>query len=237
MLRFLIFVFSFCMAVCVSTAQSPESAIAVKPTNDFQLTGNGSSKNWDAASWNTLTVTQGADKRITRFKVLYSTTGIYFLFHNEDKILTASKTTDFEHLWEEDVAEVFVWPDTTHTIYFEYEISPLNVELPILIPNMEGKFLGWRPWDYTGERKIRHLTSVIGGTKKTGSPITAWYAEFFIPYELLMPLKNVPPVRGTVWRANMYRVDYDDKNVIEWSWKKTEKSFHEFSKFGRLTFQ
>jgi hypothetical protein len=237
MLRLLAFVFSLSLLVSVSIAQSFDSAIAVKPTNDFQLTGNGSNKNWNAASWNTLAVTQGEDTRLTRFKVLYSTTGIYFLFHNEDEILTASITADFEHLWEEDVAEVFLWPDTTHTIYFEYEISPLNVELPILIPNMEGKFLGWRPWDYTGERKIRHATSVTGGNKKTGSTITAWYAEFFIPHKLLVPLKNVPPVRGTVWRANMYRVDYDHKNVIEWSWQKTQKTFHECSKFGKLIFE
>jgi hypothetical protein len=237
MSRFLIFVFLLCSAFTMAFSQSSDDAIAVKPTNDFKLTGDGSSNNWDVASWNALRVTQGEDARLTRFKVLYSTTGIYFLFHNEDKLLTASKTADFERLWEEDVAEVFLWPDTTHTIYFEYEISPLNVELPILIPNLDGKFLGWRPWEYTGERKTRHLTSVTGGTKKTGSTVTAWYAEFFIPYKLLMPLLNVPPARGTLWRANMYRVDYDHKIVIEWSWKKTEKTFHEFSKFGTLTFE
>jgi hypothetical protein len=236
MLRFLFFTCLLCSASVIAVGQLSPEAIVVKPTDDFQLTGNGSSTHWDVALWNSLPVTQGEDKRQTRFKVLYSVTGIYFLFHNEDKVLTATKTADFERLWEEDVAEVFLWPDTTNTIYFEYEISPLNVELPILIPNLNGKFLGWRPWEYSGERKTRHLTSVTGGSKKTGSAITAWYAEFFIPYKLMMPLNNVPPKRGTEWRANMYRVDYDDNKVIEWSWKKTEKTFHQFSKFGRLIF-
>lgn len=126
---------------------NPENAITVKHTNDFELSGDGKNKAWSTASWNTLPVTEGTDQRQTRFKVLYSGTGIYFLFHNEDEILTASKSADFERLWQEDVAEIFLWPDTTQTVYFEYEISPLNFELPILIPNLNGKFHenNWHP--------------------------------------------------------------------------------------------
>ena len=35
-------------------------------------------------------------------------------------------------LWNEDVFEVFLWTDERYPVYFEYEISPLNHELPIL---------------------------------------------------------------------------------------------------------
>jgi len=235
MLRLLFFSFLISIAGIHAVAQTSDGSIIVKATDDFELTGKGSSK-WDVAPWNVIPVTEGNDQRQTRFKVMYSSTGIYFLFQNEDRVLSASKTKDFDRLWYEDVAEVFLWPDTTHTVYFEYEISPLNVELPILIPNLDGQFLGWVPWDYTGDRKTRHLTAVTGGEKKTGSTISAWYAEFFIPYNLMAPLRNIPPKKGTVWRANMYRVDYDDKKVIDWSWKKTEKTFHEYTKFGKLIF-
>ncbi len=235
MLRLSLFGLLISVACTLAVAQSAHEFIIVKPTDDFELTGKGSGK-WDVALWNELPVTQGEDKRQTRFKTLYSPTGIYFLFHNEDRKLSASKTNDFDRLWYEDVAEVFLWPDTAHTVYFEYEISPLNVELPILIPNLDGQFLGWVPWEYSGDRKTRHLTAVTGGEKKTGSAISEWYAEFFIPYILMTPLHNIPPKKGTVWRANMYRVDYDDKKVTEWSWKKTEKTFHEYTKFGKLIF-
>ena len=237
MYRYLL-VANFLLGYLFAVAQpNPENAITVKHTNDFELSGDGKNKAWSVASWNVLPVTEGTDGRQTRYKVLYSGTGIYFLFHNEDEILTASKSADFERLWQEDVAEVFLWPDTTQTVYFEYEISPLNFELPILIPNLNGKFLGWLPWEYNGERRTRHLTSTEGGTKKTGSKINAWYAEFFIPYKLLTPLNNVPPDKNTVWRANMYRVDYDNKRTTEWSWKKTDTNFHQFSKFGKLIFE
>ncbi|MGI8636878.1 MAG: carbohydrate-binding family 9-like protein, partial [Segetibacter sp.] len=173
----------------------------------------------------------------TKFKMLYSNKGVYFLFNNEDAFLTASRTADFDSLWLEDVNEVFLWPDTTNTIYFEYEISPLNFELPILVPNLGGKFLGWRPWLYTDERRTRHLTKVLGGSKQNGSRVKGWISEFFIPYKLLAPLLNVPPVAGTVWRANMYRIDHDNNKSAAWSWQKTETNFHQFEKFGRLVFQ
>ena len=37
-------------------------------------------------------------------------------------------------LWNEDVFEVFLWTDERYPVYLEYEISPLNHELPILDP-------------------------------------------------------------------------------------------------------
>jgi len=41
---------------------------------------------------------------------------------------------------ERDVFEFFLWPDERYPVYFEYEISPLGHELPILIPNFGGQF-------------------------------------------------------------------------------------------------
>ena len=80
-----------------------------------------------------------------------------------DKKITATFKEDFQNLWTEDVFEVFLWTDERDPVYFEYEISPLGYELPIVVPNLEGKFLGWRPWHYEGTRKIRKATSAIGG--------------------------------------------------------------------------
>jgi hypothetical protein len=213
----------------------PMEALKIRHTEEFEISGDGSNKAWEGATWNIMLPSDDQTKK-TRFKILYSNTGIYFLFHNEDEILTASMTKDFDRLWLEDVNEVFLWPDTTATIYFEYEISPLNYELSILVPNFDGKFLGWLPWEYEGERKTKHLTTVDGGEKKTGSKIKAWYAEFFIPYALLTPLPNVPPKKGMVWRGNMYRIDHDNNRTSRWSWRKIQSNFHQYSKFGKMIF-
>jgi hypothetical protein len=130
-----------------------------------------------------------------------------------------------------------LWPDERQTVYFEYEISPLGVELPILIPNLDGKLLGWRPWHYEGNRKTRKASSAVGGPLKTGATVSGWKAEVFIPYDLLKPLGNVPPSAGTRWRANFYRMDYDDGQKTSWDWARVGSSFHEFQKFGTLVFE
>ena len=215
-----------------------EGVLKVKATNDFVVTGEGKNAAWNKAEWEKVPQrTKDGLPYESRIKVLYSTTGLYVLFEGTDKKLTAKIEKDFENLWEEDVFEVFLWTDPKQTTYFEYEISPLNFELPILVPNIDGKFLGWLPWHYDGARKTRKGTATTGGQKKSGSAINGWSAEVFIPYALLAPLQNVPPKSGTEWRANFYRMDYDDGKPTRWTWTPVGASFHEYEKFGRLIFE
>ena len=82
----------------------------------------------------------------------------------------------------------------------------------------------------------RKATSIIGGPKESGATIEGWRAEFFFPYALLRPLQNVPPKPGTRWRANFYRMDYDDGKRAQWEWSAVGESFHDFEKFGELEF-
>jgi hypothetical protein len=211
--------------------------VTVKKCADFKVTGNGNSDAWNRAEWIKL-VHQGSEgiDYETKVKVLYSGTGIYFLFNCEDKNLTTTMKADNLNLWEEDVVEVFLWTSEDFPVYFEYEISPMNYELPIMVPNYKGKFLGWLPWKYEGDKKTVHATSAWGGEKRGGGKVSGWIAEFFIPYKLLNPLPQVPPASGTKWRANMYRIDYD-KGASHFAWQKTSGSFHEYNSFGTFVFE
>jgi hypothetical protein len=211
--------------------------LQVRPVDDFEVTGTGENAAWRQAEWTALNRRQpDGHPYDTRFKVLYSKTGLYFLMEGTDRKLTATMTEDFMDLWHEDVFEVFLWPDERSPIYLEYEISPLNHELPILVPNYNGQFLGWRPWHFEGERATRKATSIIGGPKTSGAAIEGWRAEFFIPYAVMKPLQNVPPKAGTRWRANFYRMDYDDGKNTQWDWARVGETFHEYQKFGELVF-
>ena len=218
-------------------AQGRQPSVTAALVDDFQVNGAGDHASWQKVPWTSLRRRQqdGAPYD-TRFKSVYSTTGIYFLIDGTDRKLTATMSEDFMDLWNEDVFEVFLWTDERHTTYFEYEISPLNHELPILIPNFGGQFLGWRPWHYEKDRLIRKATSVMGGAKQSGAAIQGWRAEFCIPYALLRPLQNVPPKPGTRWRLNVYRMDYDEGKRTQWDWAPVGESFHEFAKFGELVF-
>jgi hypothetical protein len=223
---------------CLAAEVPPAKSLKVVRTDDFEITGDGSAAAWKRVEWEPL-VARGAKTRedATQVKALYSARGLYFLMQGADRKVTSTMKEDFADLWKEDVFEVFLWPDEKTPLYFEYEISPLGYELPILVPNFKGKFLGWRPWHYEGERKIKKATTVQGGAKASGSAASGWTAEIFIPYALLSPLENVPPQSGAKWRANFYRMDYDDGQAASWDWSRVGPSFHEIEKFGTLIFE
>jgi hypothetical protein len=211
--------------------------LSVRPVEDFEVTGTGEHAGWRQAEWVTLRRRQpDGHPYESRFKMVYSGTGLYFLMEGTDRKLTATMNEDFMDLWNEDVFEVFLWTDERYPAYFEYEISPLNRELPILIPNFGGQFLGWRPWHYERDRLTRKATSTVGGPKESQAAIQRWRAEFFIPYALLKPLQNVPPRPGTRWRANFYRMDHDDGRRTQWEWAPVGATFHDYQRFGDLLF-
>jgi len=219
-------------------ADPPPKTARVVSTEDFEVTGDGSSAAWAKAEWIPLRKrTEGGHPYETRIKLLHSPKGLYVLMDGTDGEVTSRMSEDYLDLWKEDVFEVFLWTDERWPVYFEYEISPRGYELPILVPNFEDKFLGWRPWHYEGSRRTRKATSTTGGPKEPGSRIQGWRAEVFLPYELLAPLQSVPPRAGTKWRANFYRVDHDGGKTTAWDWAPVGPSFHEHKKFGTLVFE
>ena len=208
--------------------------LKIPSTLDFEINGKGNHENWEQSSWTDLTALRGAEGAYeTKVKVMYSEKGIYFLFWCQDQNITATMEEDFADLWNEDVVEVFLWTDESHPLYFEYELSPLNYELPILIPKIGDTFLGWRPWHYRGDRLVQHATDI----QKEQDIVKGWRAEFFIPFDLLRPLNQVPPRPGTRWRANMYRIDYDAEKPVWWAWQPIEKNFHDNHLFGTFEFE
>ena len=204
--------------------------------DDFELTGTGSAATWQQLPWLTMTRVAGASSYATRFKLAWSATGIYCLADCEDRKLTCQDRQDFDNIFLDDVVEAFFWPSESWPLYFEYEISPLGKELPILVANNDGRFMGWRPWQYEGLRKTRTATHVRGGEAKPGAAVSGWSAEFFIPFALLKGLTEAPKM-GDLWRGNVYRIDYDELPMSQWAWcPDTGGNFHRFQQFGTIEF-
>jgi hypothetical protein len=170
----------------------------VRKTTDFTITGTGNAPNWNFTDWINMTRQEYSTpkKLSTQVKILYSERGIYFLFRCEDEKITASLEQDFAPLFREDVIEVFIQPDRSLPVYLEYELSPLDFEVVILVHNRDGKTSAWRPWHYEGKQRTQHATSVEGGEKKGHATIKSWTAEIFMPYQLLGSLSGEPPRPG-----------------------------------------
>jgi hypothetical protein len=211
--------------------------LPVKRCTDFAITGKGENAAWQKTGWINLHQIDTGKPYETKYKILYSSKGIYVLFSGDDEKITSTFENDFDNLFNADVFEVFFHPDPSTPLYFEYEISPLNKELVLLIPNVKGGAYGWTPWHYSGERKVKKNVHIEGGQMQAGATIRSWSAELFFPYALLSPLSNIPPKSGTIWNANFCRLDYDSGNMIKWSWSPVERSFHEFKKFRSIRFE
>jgi len=204
---------------------------------DFPVTGDGSVAVWQSLAWQQMPHVAGESTYGTRCKICYSEKGIYFLVDCEDRTLTCTLTEDHVNIFTEDVVEVFLHPSPEMPVYLEYEISPLNYELTILVPQHAGKFHGWMPWHYQGERRVRHATHIRGGPKQSGAKVDGWVCEFFIPFSLMIGLANTPPTRGSSWRANVYRIDYDSGKAAQWAWcPDTGSRFHDYWDFGTFVF-
>jgi hypothetical protein len=209
--------------------------LLIPSVDDFSITGHGDAIGWGSMPWQPLHALTASVAHATCFKALYSRLGLYFLVDCEDRVLTCQARADFEDLWHEDVVEIFVWPDSSHPIYFQYDVSPLEAELPLVVPHYAGH-CGWRPCWYEGERRVRRKTSVRGGRKAPMERVEGWRAEIFIPFALLYGLSGMPPQTGDTWRANVYRSDFDEGHV-RWAWcPDTGPDTHAFRQYGHFVF-
>jgi|WetSurSiteA1Bulk_404760.scaffolds.fasta_scaffold00240_6 hypothetical protein len=210
-----------------------DSVLTIARCADFSVSGDGSNPEWTKAQWITFGQRGSNASYKTMFKILYSGKGIYCLFFCEDQKISATLQGENQDLYREDVVEAFFWADERIPVYFEYELSPLNYELVLMVPNYDGRFLGWIPWHYSGERVTQHAVHLEPGQEKNRT--TSWTGEFFLPYELMRPMVQAAPEKGTRWRANFYRIDYDNRPA-RWSWMPVQSNFHDYVRFGTILF-
>lgn len=215
--------------------------ITVRKCIDFDLTGKGNHPEWNKSEWYTLTKLdpEGRDY-VSRFKILYSTTGIYVLFHGQDDKITTKAYKDFGNIFNGDVFEVFFHPNPSLPVYFEYEINQMDIELILTLSNLNGKWQGWIPWHAEGKNEsgIKKAVDVVGGKKEIGGTIQSWSAEIYFPFNTLGLLPTIPPKSGMKWNANFCRLDYDSGSMVKWSWSPTIKvSFHELHQFRSIQFE
>jgi hypothetical protein len=233
----------FCLLVVLVAYQiqnmksNVKSPLLVQSCNDFIITGTGDNDAWQNTKWITLQkLDKGGENYLSRFKILYSLKGIYILFNGEDLRISSALENNFDELFKGDVFEVFFHPNPMEPLYFEYEINALGKELVLLMVKKDSSLTGWKPWPYDMESRILKKVTINGGKTKAWASIKSWTAELFIPYALLGTFQNSPPKKGTLWKANFCRLDYDTGRMIKWAWAPIETSFHETERYFPLIF-
>ena len=167
----------------------------------------------------------------TEARALYDDTFLYFSFRSRDDNIWATLKTRDQHLWFEEVVEVFLQADPNKTNYIEFEVNPLGTMLDIYLLDIR-KPLHYESWN---SQKLKWGVQVFGTVDgKPGD--REWTCEMAVPLEDIVTAKNLPPRAGDRWRLNLYRVEQRPKPA-SLAWSPTfNDDFHLPGKFGEIVF-
>jgi len=167
----------------------------------------------------------------TEAKILYDEDFIYFAFRVWDQNIWATYQSRDEHLWTEEVVEVFIQANPTEPSYIELEVNPLGTMLDIYLLDIR-KPLPYRSWNST---RLKWAVDVKG-TVDGNADDTEWTCEIALPLEDVVTAPHLPPAPGDEWRINLYRVESKpEKEGLAWS-PTLKNDFHVPSMFGKIVF-
>ncbi|MCD6352028.1 MAG: carbohydrate-binding family 9-like protein, partial [Armatimonadetes bacterium] len=174
----------------------------------------------------------------TEVYLRWDSKNLYVAFVCQDSDVWATMKQRDQHLWEEEVVEVFVDPEGDGKNYKEFEVNPLNTVVDLNIPRPgHSDLAGALAWDSKGWQTAVKVTGTVGNR---GDKDTRWVCEMAIPLADLAP-PDARPRPGDTWRVNLYRIDRpnkaDPKKDVQFSaWSAVQKGYHEPRHFGLLTF-
>jgi len=170
-------------------------------------------------------------KLVTEAKILYDQDFIYFGFRSADTNVWSTMKKRDEHLWLEEVVEVFLQADPSIPNYIELEVNPLGTMLDIYLINTR-KPLHYESWN---SEKLRWAVSV-DGTVDGKENDRGWSCEIALPLEDIATAPHLPPREGDRWRLNLYRVEKLPISA-ELAWSPTlQDDFHVLPKLGEIVF-
>lgn len=161
-------------------------------------------------------------QRETQVRLLWSSQSLYLHFRNSFRELRVFPESNQRrnHLWDRDVAEVFLQPaglETKH--YKEVEISPNGNWIDLDIAPQGGTILHC---DLRARASVDNKSHV-------------WIGELAIPMKCLTD--NFDP--ASVWRVNFFRAEGADPERFYSAWRPTgtpRPNFHVPERFGTLKF-
>lgn len=196
----------------------------------------------DEAWAGTPTITWGPVPYETQFRAAWDDGGLLLRFDADDDAPWHTMTKRDEHLWEEEVVEVFLDLARTGRDYAELEISPGNVvcDVRMIAPSPNKKMD--LAWNIEGlETRVRLNRDVRGKT-------TSWTATAHLPWAAFRSLPSsravsLPPKPGDAWRFNVFRIKRPngpsdpETGAVEAAWSKPPgESFHVPESFRDFVF-
>jgi len=225
---------SCCLANATAVAQQLPTYEVARLTSQLKIDGDLSERAWA----DTTVVGSFVNNRdgspstlTTEARLLYDDKFLYVAFRSVDKNVWATMKRRDEHLWLEEVVEVFLQANSTIPNYIELEVNPLGTMLDIYLLDTR-KPLHYESWN---SEKLRWAVRVAGTVDgKDGD--REWTCEIALPLEDIATATHIPPQPGDRWRMNLFRVERLPK-VAELAWSPTmQDDFHILARLGEIVF-
>jgi len=173
----------------------------------------------------------GSPRSKVEAKILWDETNLYVAFQCEDTDIYATMKKRDQHLWEEEVVEIFIDPDGDQRDYIELEINPLGtfLDLFVLTPVVP---IPYESYNIPARWAVR----VDGTVNNSSDKDRGWTVELSMPLQEAVTAPNIPPKEGDKWRLNLYRIE--QRPVAEnAAWSPTlTPSYHTPARFGEISF-
>lgn len=161
-------------------------------------------------------------------RMMWSNTALYVRFeaYQDEPLVVSDKPelrTKTLGLWDRDVCEIFIAPDSEYPHkYFEFEIAPNGEWLDLGI-------------DRTGNKRTTDWEYISGMQSATSIEISRVILAFKIEWKAF----GKTPKAGDIWPGNLLRCvgKNPDRGYLAWqSTMADEPNFHVPEKFGRFKF-
>jgi len=184
----------------------------------------------------------GPERYRTRFQALWDAEALHVRFDSVDDSPWHTMTTRDEHIWNEEVIEIFLDATGSGVNYAELEISPVNVVCDLRVETPWPTVKSLTEWDWTG------MTSAVVPLKDAHGANEGWTALARLPWAGLATMTpetaaKTPPKPGDAWRFNVFRIKRPggpakpDEGAVYAAWSVPDgPSFHRPAAFRPFRF-
>jgi hypothetical protein len=177
----------------------------------------------------------------TRTMVVFDEQNIYFAFDVKDKnIVGTNQPHDAKLFSTDDLIEVFIDPDGNGENYLEFGVNAFGNAYDYVVKCVRKNCGGWSDNKRFTLKNIEIKTSVIGSINNSKDIDTGFIVEIKLPFLALRDIAGgqfVKPTNNTIWRVNMFRIDYGNTPIEYQSWVPHNSfGFHQPDKFGYFHF-
>lgn len=174
------------------------------------------------------------------FKLQYDDEGLYGLFEAHDNYVRCTKTNFQDCVCHDSCLEFFVRP-SSGVGYQNFEINASGTMLCMHITNPGRTAKGFIEYRFLTAEEVKDMQIFHTLPDKVDPEVEGpqtYRLGWFIPFSLFAHLNGAPvPVKGTVWRANVYKCGDCTSHPHWMSWNPLRAvNFHVPDEFGKLVF-